>query len=127
VDEKSSAIIDEIETSRDKLGENLSDLESRMREATNWRTYFQRHPYAFLGTAVGGGLLLSNMLLGGKGSKNGGTLHHEVRHEGFARDKGPTSEIMDKVKVALIGYGTAKATEVLGQVLPGFREYMRRV
>ena len=43
MDEKSSEIIDEIETSRDRLGENLNDLESRMREAANWRTYFERH------------------------------------------------------------------------------------
>ena len=126
MDEKSSEIIDEIETNRDRLGENLNDLESRMREATNWRTYFERHPYVFLGTAVGGGLVLSSILGGGKGSSNGGTLRHEVRHEGFQREKGPASEIMDKVKVALIGYGTAKATEVLGEVLPGFREYIGR-
>jgi hypothetical protein len=37
VDEKSSEIIDEIETSRHKLGENLHDLESRA--ATVWKGY----------------------------------------------------------------------------------------
>jgi hypothetical protein len=123
VDEKSSEIIDEIETSRDRLGENLNDLESRMREAANWRTYYERHPYMFIGTAVGGGLLLSGILRGGKGS-NGGTVRHEVRHEGIPREKGPASEIIDQVKSALVVYGTAKAKEVLGEVLPGFREYM---
>jgi ElaB/YqjD/DUF883 family membrane-anchored ribosome-binding protein len=75
VDEKSSEIIDEIETSREKLGENLHDLESRMREAANWRTYYERHPYLFIGSAVGGGLLLSGILLGNRGS-NGGTVRH---------------------------------------------------
>ena len=125
MDEKSSEIIDEIKTSRYKLGENLNDLESRMREATNWRTYYERHPYVFIGTAVGGGWLLSEILRSGKGSI-GGTVRHEVRHEGFPREKGPASEIIDKVKLALVGYGTAKATEVLGQVLPGFRDYLDR-
>jgi hypothetical protein len=126
VDEKSSEIIDEIETSRDKLGENLNDLESRMREATNWRTYYERHPYLFIGSAVGGGLLLSGILRGSK-SSNGGTVRHEVRHEGLPREKGPASEILDKVKTALVVYGTAKAKEALGEVLPGFREYIDRV
>lgn len=125
MDEKSSEIIDEIETSRERLGENLNDLESRMKEATNWRTYFERHPYMFLGTAVGGGLLLSNILLGSKGS-NGGTVHHEVRHEGLHREKGPGAEILDQVKTALVIYGAAKAKDILGEVLPGFREYTNR-
>ena len=122
MDEKSSEIIEEIETSRDKLGENLNDLGSRMREATNWRTYYQRHPYLFIGSAVGGGLLLSGMLRGSR-SSNGGTVRHEVRHEGFPRDKGPAGEILDQVKTALILYGAAKAKDVLGEILPGFRKY----
>ena len=113
--------MDEIETSRDKLGENLHDLESRMREATNWRTYYQRHPYVFIGTAVGGGLLLSGILRSSKGSN--GTIRHEVRHEGFQRAKGPGAEILDQVKTALILYGAAKAKDVLGEILPGFRKY----
>jgi hypothetical protein len=124
VDEKSSEIIDDIETSRDRLGENLSDLESRMREATDWRTYYERHPLLFIGGAVGGGLLLSNILLGGK--NRNGTVRHEVRHEAYQREKGPASEILDKVKTALVIYGTAKAKEALSGVLPGFREYMDR-
>ena len=122
MDEKSSEIIDDIETSRDRLGENLNDLESRMREATNWRTYFERHPYMFLGTAVGGGLLLSGILRGSKGS-NGSTVRHEVRHEALPRERGPGGEILDQVKSALILYGAAKAKDVLGEILPGFRKY----
>jgi hypothetical protein len=118
VNEKSNEIIDDIETSREKLGENLNDLESRMREATNWRTYYERHPYLFIGSAVGGGLLLSGILLGNRGSI-GGT----VRHEGYQREKGPGGEILDQVKTALILYGAAKAKDVLGDILPAFRKY----
>ena len=120
MDEKSSEIIDEIETSRQKLGENLHDLESRVRVATNWRTYYERHPYLFIGSAVGGGILLSGILRGGRGS-NGRTIRHEVRHQ--APEKGPGAEILDQVKTALILYGAAKAKDVLGEILPGFRKY----
>ena len=123
MDEKSSEIMDEIETSRDRLGENLNDLESRMREATNWRSYYDRHPYLFLGTAIGGGALLAGMLRGNKGSHDG-TVRHEVRHEGFPREKGPAGEILDQVKSALVLYGAAKAKDVLGEILPGFREHL---
>ena len=70
--------------------------------------------------------MLSGILPGSK-SSNGGTVRHEVRHDGFPRQKGPASEILDQVKTALVIYGTAKAKEALGEVLPGFREYMDRV
>jgi hypothetical protein len=119
--EKSSEIIDEIETSRNKLGENLSDLESRIREAANWRTHYERHPYVFMGAALGGGLLLSRILLGGRGS-NGATVRHDARHQALARERGPAAEILDKVKSALVVYGAAKVKELLREILPGFQE-----
>ena len=58
--------------------------------------------------------MLSGILRGSK-SSNGGTVRHEVRHEGFPREKGPASEILDRVKTALVIYGIAKK-EALGEV-----------
>jgi hypothetical protein len=120
--EKPSQIIDEIETTRDKLGDNLSDLESKMREVTNWRTYYERHPMMFVGAALGGGFLLSQALVGGNGG-NG----HAQRYESSSRSKGAAGEIFDKVKGALVVYGTAKAKEALDNLLPGFREHVHHL
>ena len=124
MDEKSSQIIDDIETNRDKLGDNLSVLESRMREATDWRTYYERHPLMFIGAAVGGGFLISKAFSGGNGS-DGGNGHE--RYASSNHEKGPAGEILDKVKTALVVYGTAKAKEVLGDLLPGFRDHVHNL
>src|SRR5437588_12676023 len=121
MDEKSNQIIDEIETTRDRLGDNLSDLESKMREVTNWRTYYERHPMMFMGAALGGGFLLSQALIGGNGG-NGHTQRYES-----SSSKGAAGEIFDKVKGALVVYGTAKAKEALDNLLPGFREHVHNL
>lgn len=60
--ETPNEIMEEIEGYRSHLGEDLTALESRVRDATTWRTYYNRHPYLFVGTALGGGLLLSGIL-----------------------------------------------------------------
>jgi hypothetical protein len=123
MDEKSSQIINDIESTRDRLGDNLSDLESRMRQATDWRTYYQRHPMMFVGAAIGGGFLVSKILSAG----NGGNSHSHRYESSGSGEKGAAGEIVDKVKTALVVYGTAKAKEVLGNLLPGFNEHVHNL
>lgn len=125
MDEKSSQIIDEIATTRDRLGDNLNDLESRMRQATDWRTYYERHPLMFVGAALGGGFLISKAFSGGNGG-NGGNGHAQ-RYESSSHSKGAAGEIFEKVKGALVIYGTAKAKEALDNLLPGFREHVHHL
>ena len=71
--ETPNEIMEEIESYRSHLGEDLTTLESRVRDATTWQTYYNRHPYLFVGTALGGGLLLSGIL----SSKRGGDHFRE--------------------------------------------------
>jgi hypothetical protein len=124
MDEKSSQIIDEIATTRDKLGDNLNALESRMREAADWRTYYERHPLMFVGAALGSGFLISRAFVGGNGA-NGAS--RTPRYESSNLSKGPAGEIFDRVKGALVVYGTAKAKEALDNILPGFREHVHNL
>ncbi len=65
MDEKPDQIIEHIEARRDELGRNLSELESKVRRTTDWRTYYDRNPMLIMGAALGGGLLLGAMI-GGK-------------------------------------------------------------
>jgi ElaB/YqjD/DUF883 family membrane-anchored ribosome-binding protein len=62
MDERATEIVKDILDERQKLGDNLSELETKMREAANWRTYFNRNPWAVMGAALGGGLLLSRIV-----------------------------------------------------------------
>jgi len=68
MDEKPDKIVQHIESKRDVLGRNLDELQNKVRETTDWRVQFDRHPYVLMSAAMGGGMLLSSML-GGSSSR----------------------------------------------------------
>ena len=55
----------EIEQARSRLGQDLNELQYRVRRTTDWRSQFDRHPWAFLGAAFGGAMALA-MMIGGR-------------------------------------------------------------
>ena len=59
--QESERIERDIENARSRLGENLREIEFRVREAGDWKTYVRRQPLAAAGAAFGGGLLLALM------------------------------------------------------------------
>ena len=63
MDAQSQQIIRDIEDKREQLGQNLAELEHKVREATNWRTYYSRNPWIALGAALAGGFLVSTMIV----------------------------------------------------------------
>jgi len=62
MDVQSEQIIKDLEDKRERLSENFEELQHRMREVTNWRTYYNRNPWMGLGIAAAGGFLLSAVL-----------------------------------------------------------------
>ncbi len=62
MDAQSEQIVKDIQAKRERLGDNLAELENRVRAATEWRTYFNRKPWLMLGAALGGGLILASIL-----------------------------------------------------------------
>jgi ElaB/YqjD/DUF883 family membrane-anchored ribosome-binding protein len=61
MDAQSEQIIKDIQEKRARLGDNLTELETRVRDATDWRTYYNRNPWIMMGAAVAGGLLMAAM------------------------------------------------------------------
>jgi hypothetical protein len=55
----------QIEQARHRLGQGLNELEYRVKRTTDWRTQFDRRPWAFAGAAFAGGLLLGWMFSSG--------------------------------------------------------------
>jgi hypothetical protein len=51
-----------IDQTREALKSNLEELESRVKSAADWRSYFRKHPGSMVVTALIGGVLLSSML-----------------------------------------------------------------
>ena len=56
--ESTSQIERDIVAERNELGRNLQLLENKARSLADWRTYFRNHPFAMMGIALGGGVLL---------------------------------------------------------------------
>jgi hypothetical protein len=48
----------EIEQARNRLGQDLNELEYRVKSELDWRTQFNRRPWAFLAAAFGISLLI---------------------------------------------------------------------
>jgi hypothetical protein len=120
--ETPNEIMQEIETYRSHLGEDLTTLESRVRDAATWQTYYNRHPYLFVGTALGGGLLLSGLLSSKRGRDH---VRESTESRPAGHSRSGLAESFDGIKTALIGYGAAKAKELIGEILPGFEEHAK--
>jgi ElaB/YqjD/DUF883 family membrane-anchored ribosome-binding protein len=64
MDQRAAEIVKDIEDRRLRLGDSLQELETKVRDVADWRTYYQRNPWVALGLALGGGLLLAGLLPG---------------------------------------------------------------
>ncbi len=53
----------EVEQVHHRLAENLNALEYRVKEVTDWRWQFRRHPWPILGAAFGAAVL-AGLLVG---------------------------------------------------------------
>src|ERR1044071_688507 len=63
--ERSDQITRQIEETRSDLGYNLQELETKVKDATDWRKQFQKSPFTMIGIAFGGGILVAQVFGGG--------------------------------------------------------------
>ncbi len=60
----------EIEQARSRLGQNLNELEYRVKREFDWRVQFDRNPWKFLGIAFGAAFLLGFIVVPGRKQAN---------------------------------------------------------
>lgn len=133
MDERPDQIEDHIRSTQRELGSNLQELENKVKDATNWRVQFERHPVAFLGIAFAGGLLLSAGLGGRRRHASpydrtwapaAAYMHSAARNP--ANDPGfqpkETSHVWQDIKGALLAAAGTQVSSVLGEFLPGFKQ-----
>jgi hypothetical protein len=132
MDESSDQIIEQIETQRNRLGANLNELETRVRQTTDWRLQFDRHPMLMLGAAMGGGMLLGAMVSGARSrsTERDAEPRHQPSRQAVANTRASiqrerASETVDQIKAALLAFATAKVKDFMGHALPGFDNYLR--
>ena len=113
-----------IEETRNDLGDNLDELEQKVKSVTDWRRHFQSKPMMMLGVAFGGGILLAATLTGSRrrrvreyaASGPGPYIKSpQVRHQAL--------ETWDNIKGALIGVAATRFTDFVDQVVPGFNKH----
>jgi len=135
--EQTDQLEQHIQSKRNELGQNLEELESKVKSAGDWHTYFERYPMTALGISFGGGILLA-MLMGSNRPNRGRMMADSVgwqenqsraaaspaRPANGARDK--MAETVDTIKGALFGLATAKVQDILSDAIPGFREQYQK-
>ena len=121
-----------IDSARRELNGNLHELESSMKEATQWRTYVNKYPLKMVAGAFAGGALIS-ILLGPSRDRserryrqaqtfgNSGFKPHGAEYQ-----RHQAAEVLDNIKGALIGLAAAQIKEFFYDAIPGFRQQYDR-
>jgi hypothetical protein len=58
-------IMQEVERARSRLGQDLNELEYRVRSEFDWRVQFDRYPWVFISAAFGLAMLVGMAVTGG--------------------------------------------------------------
>ena len=127
MDETLGQIEAHIDQTRDRLGANLKELERRVDVATDWREHFQARPYVALGLAVAGGMLLAKVA-GSRPPRQLSAMSDDMSggsRPGRGSDiRGQALETWDNIKGALVGVATARVTDYISDLVPGFADHL---
>ena len=121
--ESADQIEQEIQRERTELDKNLHELEQRVRDTTDWRVQFNRHPMVMLGVAVGVGVALST--IGGRRNRTAAMIHRLEEASPRPHEPSPLKDSWNTVKAALIGVGTDRLCSFIEELIPGFRQRYR--
>jgi hypothetical protein len=135
--EESEDLARHIENRRNRLNDNIGELERKAKDALDWRVQVERRPGTMLGLAFGAGILLS-AILGGSGSStrrkpvlsrgSHGTSTRESVPSSFQSSPEPVApekamaHAWDNIKGALVGVAVTKCENFLEDLLPGITE-----
>jgi len=121
-----------IADTREKLGDNVRELERKVKAVTDWKQHVQTSPMTMLGVAFGGGILLATMVARPRRprrNKNDSfsdspTSVFNKEHANDQKDK--VLETWNNIKGALIGVAATRFKDFVGEVVPGFHEQYTR-
>jgi hypothetical protein len=136
--EKPDQIERHIYETRNELGENISELQEKVRIAVDWRAQFDQRPMLMIGLAFGGGLLLSALLTGrrrGNSQRSSNKApHNRWKRESQSsehgasggRDRDEANSTWDDIRGAVLAVAGTKLGSVIEEVLPGFQEHFKK-
>jgi hypothetical protein len=126
MDDTANEIEAHIDSTRDRLGSNLRELEERVDAATDWRAHFRERPHLFLGAAVMGGVMLGNALRRRSSTRERGHVDATRAVDVSGSVLAQAWELVNNVQGALVGVAGAGIKKYIGELVPGFDEHYRR-
>lgn len=132
--ERADQIEQQINRTREDLGENFNELEQKVKGAFDWRTQFEERPMTLLAIAFGGGVIASALLPSRSFRRR---RYIEERRE-YRRSeptketstdngkRGNSSEGVDALKGALITVAASRLGGIVGDLLSGYRDELRK-
>jgi hypothetical protein len=151
--EKPDQIERHIQHQRSELEDNFSELEAKVKSAFDWRSQFSERPGTMLGIAFVGGALAAAILPSTssitsrvssrrrsftddyspytnretpKSSSDYGTSPGHNAYTAQPRASSPGSETWDNLRNAAIGLATARLSEFIEDLVPGFTEHYKK-
>jgi hypothetical protein len=125
MDESTMQLQRELASEREQLNDNLRVLETKTRALTDWRSQFQKQPLLMLGLAFGGGMIMSNLLGGGRRAAPA-VDPTDGRGRPAWMPRPPANGSWNRVRDSLSAVATNAAVELLQGVVPGFKEHFDR-
>ena len=127
-----------ISEQRNELGDNIHELQQKVKTAFDWRAQVQERPGTMLAIAAGGGLLLS-LLFGGKSSsrQSSASIPLDSRPLDYVSTRTYNSRSSDwdnhtasstwaNIRGAALAVAGTKLGSMLEEFLPGFQEQYRK-
>jgi hypothetical protein len=123
---------------RTELGENINELQQKVKTAVDWRAQFEQRPLVMVGIAFGGGLLLSMLIGRGRNSDRASRRRSRNRwrreSEGYDYSSRPEweqreekrSTAWDSIRDAVIAVAGSKLSSLIEKIAPGFTEQFKR-
>jgi len=130
--QRASEIVRELRSHRERLGEDLDDLQAKVKENADWHTHYRENPHWFLGAAFVGGVIAAALVTTGKKTTTVRYVNAPERVVPSASHspstvphiKSELQTVVDEVKGALIAFGVAKLKDTISNLIPGLDRHL---
>src|SRR5687767_5801212 len=117
-------IKEHIDAERERLGQDIEEIEHRMKDAFDWRSWYESNTAVMLGAAAAGGFLVSVLLDRGSNGATSpdynattGTMQtftSRTQNSQLSR----IGDLLENTFAALIGVGASKFQDYVSEVIP---------
>jgi hypothetical protein len=130
MDQTAPQIEAHIKRTRERLGSDLRELGTRVDAATDWKEHVRQRPYLWIGGALVGGVVLSQVARPRAAARLTSMARPNLGQQPRSRRVDPVgqfSDLWETVAHAMLGVVATRVKSYIGDVMPGFSEELARV